>query len=99
MNTRAVTMSVVATAALVISLVACQKSEDTTGQGPAEKAGAQIDRATGQAAETVGKAAEKTGQALQEAGEKGGEASRKAGEKMDGTAQESTPPPAQPRKE
>jgi hypothetical protein len=99
MKTRALTTSVVAVTALVIGLAACQKSEDGAGQGPAAKAGEQIDRATGQAAENLNKAREQTGEALQKAGEKGGEAAQKAGEKMGGAAQESTPPPEEPKKE
>lgn len=99
MNTRESTTAVLAMAALVIGLAACQRNEDTAGKGPAEKAGAQIDRATNQAAENLNKAGEQVGQAAQKAGEKGGEAAQKAGEKMEGAAQEAQKPPEEQKKE
>jgi hypothetical protein len=71
------------TATLLMSLTACQKKDDTTGKGPAEKAGAQVDAAAAKAGEALNKAGEKAGQALQSAGEKGGEAMKKGGGKLE----------------
>ncbi len=45
----------------------CEKSEP---EGPAEKIGKEIDKATKETGKQIGEALEKTGQALEEAGKK-----------------------------
>jgi hypothetical protein len=93
------TTAVLTIAILTAGLPACQKSEDTAGKGPAEKAGAAVDRATAQAGEKVNKAGEQVGQAMQKAGEKGGETVQKAGEKMEGASQDAQKPEQTQKKE
>lgn len=63
--------SAVAMSALVLALSACQKQE-----GPAEKAGKEIDQASEKAAEQLKEAADKLGQQLEKAGEKMQDASK-----------------------
>jgi hypothetical protein len=63
-------VNVMATAALLVGLAACQKQSDGEQKGAAEKAGAQIDAAAAKAGEALNKAGEKTGQAMQKGGEK-----------------------------
>lgn len=56
---------------MIAGLSACEKKEVAAeGEGPAEKAGQQIDQATARAAEELNKVAEKTGKGLQEMGQK-----------------------------
>ncbi len=64
-------MAVVAMSALVLTLTACQKQE-----GPAEKAGKEIDQASEKAAEQLKDATDKLGQQLEKAGEKMQDATR-----------------------
>ncbi|WP_237491078.1 hypothetical protein [Malikia spinosa] len=63
--------SAVVMSALVLTLSACQKQE-----GPAEKAGKEIDQASEKAAEQLKEAADKLGQQLEKAGEKMQDASK-----------------------
>ena len=63
--------SAVAMSALVLALSACQKQE-----GPAEKAGKEIDQASEKAAEQLKEATDKLGQELEKAGEKMQDATR-----------------------
>ena len=58
-------MAVVVMSALVLTLAACQKQE-----GPAEKAGKEIDQAGEKAAEQLKDATDKLGQQLEKAREK-----------------------------
>jgi predicted small secreted protein len=64
------TVAILGIALLATTLAACQKKDETSGKGPAEKAGEQIDRAATKAGEELNKAGEKAGQAMQEAGKK-----------------------------
>jgi hyperosmotically inducible protein len=89
---------ILATAALAIGLAGCQKKDDTTGKGPAEKAGEQVDRAASQAGENLNKAREQTGQAIEKAGEKTGEAAQSAGEKLKNAGQDAQKPPEEQKK-
>ena len=52
------------------SLAGCQKPENSAGQGPAEVAGKQLDKAAVVAGKELKQAAEKTGELMQKAGEK-----------------------------
>lgn len=52
--------------AFLLTVVGCKKEPE----GPAEKAGKQLDKAVEQAGQEVGKALEQTGEAMKEAGEK-----------------------------
>ena len=52
------------------TLAGCQKSENSAGQGPAEVAGKQLDKAAVVAGKELKQAAEKTGELMQKAGEK-----------------------------
>ena len=63
--------SAMAMSALVLALSACQKQE-----GPAEKAGKEIDQASEKAAEQLNRATDKLGQELEKAGEKIQDATR-----------------------
>ena len=63
--------SAVAMSALVLALSACQKQE-----GPAEKAGKEIDQASEKAAEKLNEATDKLGQELEKAGKKMQDATR-----------------------
>ena len=63
--------SAVVMSALVLVLSACQKQE-----GPAEKAGKEIDQASEKAAEKLDDATDKLGQQLEKAGEKMQDATR-----------------------
>jgi hypothetical protein len=98
MHTRESMAVIMATTALIIGLAGCQRKDDTTGKGPAEKAGEQIDRATSQAGENLNKAREQTGQAMEKAGEKTGEAAQSAGEKLKDAAQDTQKPPEEQKK-
>ncbi|RJF97036.1 hypothetical protein D3870_19915 [Noviherbaspirillum cavernae] len=62
--------AVLGVAALAAVLTACQKKDEMSGKGPAEKAGEKIDQAAAKASEELSKVGEKTGQALQDAGQK-----------------------------
>ena len=64
-------MTAVVMSALVLTLAACQKQE-----GPAEKAGKEIDQAGERAAEQLKDATDKLGQQLEKAGEKIQDATR-----------------------
>lgn len=64
-------MATMAMSALMLTLAACQKQE-----GPAEKAGKEIDQAGEKAAEQLKDAADKLGQQLEKAGEKMQDATR-----------------------
>lgn len=57
--------SAMAISALMLALAACQKQE-----GPAEKAGKEIDQASEKAAEKLNEATDKLGQQLEKAGQK-----------------------------
>jgi PBP1b-binding outer membrane lipoprotein LpoB len=59
-------MSVIAIASLALVLAGCGKKEE----GPAEKAGKQIDQTTEKMQQEAGQAMEKAGEKLQQAGEK-----------------------------
>lgn len=63
--------SAIVMSALVLALSACQKQE-----GPAEKAGKEIDQASEKAAEQLKEATDKLGQQLEKAGEKMQDATR-----------------------
>ena len=66
-------VSVLKTAFLVAALTAlsgCQKSEETAGQGPAEIAGRQIDKAAIEVGKGLKQAAGETGRAIEKAGER-----------------------------
>ena len=63
--------SVVVMSTLVLALSACQKQE-----GPAEKAGKEIDQASEKAAEKLNEATDKLSQELEKAGEKMQDATR-----------------------
>lgn len=56
-----------AAASFLVLAGGCEKSEP---EGPAEKIGKEIDKATKEAGQQIGEALEKTGQALEEAGKK-----------------------------
>lgn len=86
MTTRKSITAFISMASIMIGLTACQKKEEATGQGPAQKVGEQIDQATAKASEELNKAGEKAGELMQRAGEKGGEAVQKAGEKLESTS-------------
>ena len=58
------TSAAVVMAALLMALSGCQKQE-----GPAEKAGKEIDKAVEQAGEKINKAGEKVGEEVKKAGE------------------------------
>lgn len=69
-STRSV-VSLIAMGVLAASLGACQKNEAVTeNEGPAEKAGQQLDQAAARASEELNKVAEKAGKGLQEIGRK-----------------------------
>jgi len=70
--------AVLGIAALAAALAGCQKKDEVSGKGPAEKVGEQIDRATAKAGEELNKAGEKAGQAMQQAGKKMENASQDA---------------------
>jgi hypothetical protein len=61
----AIASAAVVMSALLMVLPGCQRQE-----GPAEKAGKQIDKAAEQAGETIDKAGVKIGQEVEKAGEK-----------------------------
>lgn len=63
--------AVVVMTALLLALSGCQKQE-----GPAEKAGKEIDKATEQVGEKVDKAGEKIGEEVEKAGDKMQDAAR-----------------------
>ena len=63
MNDKASLLAFVAV--LGVSIAGCESSE-----GPAERAGKQIDEATEQAGEQINQAVEETGEAIEEAGDK-----------------------------
>jgi hypothetical protein len=58
------TMTLIAAGALILGLSACEK------QGPAEKAGEQIDQAATRAGEQMSSATEKAGKGMQDLGDK-----------------------------
>jgi hypothetical protein len=61
----------VSLACLVTAMAGCQKTDTTAGaEGPAEAAGAQIDKAAVKAGEQLNKLAEQAGKGLEKAGEK-----------------------------
>ncbi len=62
-------------AAFIISVGACQRSEEKPG--PAEQAGKEIDKAVEQAGKELGKALEQAGEAIQDTGKKLQEGSKK----------------------
>ena len=67
------TASLLITASLALgiaTLAGCQKPENAAGQGPAEVAGKQLDKAAVVAGQELKQAAEKTGELMQKAGEK-----------------------------
>ena len=66
------TSAAVVMTALLFALSGCQKQE-----GPAEKAGKEIDKAAEQAGEKVDKAGEKLGEKVEKAGEKIQDAARR----------------------
>lgn len=66
------TALVIASAGLMVALVACQRNE-----GPAERAGKQVDEVT-----------QKAGEKIEQAGEKVKETAEQAGEKIKETAEE-----------
>jgi hypothetical protein len=73
---------------LTAALAACQKKDEQSGQGPAQKAGAQIDSA-----------ASKAGEEMKQAGEKAGQVMQDAGKKLEDKSKESQqPPPEQTQK-
>jgi PBP1b-binding outer membrane lipoprotein LpoB len=59
-------MSVIAIASVALVLAGCEKEEE----GPAEKAGKQIDQTTERMKQEAGKAMENAGEELQQAGKK-----------------------------
>jgi hypothetical protein len=61
----AIASTTVVMSALLMALSGCQKQE-----GPAEKAGKQIDKAAEQAGEKIDKAGQKLGEEVEKAGEK-----------------------------
>jgi len=62
---------VLALAATMTALVACDKTDPASAEkGPAERVGAQIDKATAKAGEELNKVAEQAGKGLEKAGEK-----------------------------
>ena len=61
----------VATAVLAGGLAACEKNETASREeGPAERAGQQLDQAAARASEELNKAAEAAGKGLQQLGQK-----------------------------
>lgn len=67
-----------ASVVLTAGLAGCQKTDPVAEKGPAEKAGAQIDKAAVKAGEQINKVAEKAGEQLQKAGGKMQEAAKDA---------------------
>jgi hypothetical protein len=65
MKRGAIASGAVVMTALLIALAGCQRQE-----GPAEKAGKEIDKAAEHAAETIDKAGVKIGEEVEKAGEK-----------------------------
>jgi hypothetical protein len=78
----------IASAMLLVTLAACQKTETAPAKGPAEQAGAQLDAAAAKAREKINEVGESAGKALQKAGEKGGEAVKKGGEQLEQASKE-----------
>lgn len=78
----------IAAMTLMMGLAACQKTDESTGKGPAEAAGAKLDVATAKAREKLNEVGEVAGQALQKAGEKSAEALKKGGEKLESASKE-----------
>ena len=72
------------TVAYLISVGACGKTDDK-GKGPAERAGAAVDKAVDQAKEQAGPAMEKAGDAMKEAGDKLKEIAKDAADKIKDT--------------
>ena len=66
------TSAAVVMTALLFALSGCQKQE-----GPAEKAGKEVDKAAAQVGEKVDKAGEKLGEGVEKAGEKMQDAARR----------------------
>lgn len=66
------------TAACLVALSACQQKQETADKGPAERAGAQLDKAATKAGEELNKVGESVGKGLEKAGEKLQNASRDA---------------------
>jgi hypothetical protein len=64
------TRSAAITVLAIASLAACEKKEASSGAGPAEQAGKQLDSAASKAGEELNKAAAKAGEKMQEAGQK-----------------------------
>jgi len=62
-----------AAALLALSLAACEKQD---GEGPAERAGKQVDKAVEQAGQTMDKAAESVKEGAQELADKAKEAAK-----------------------
>jgi hypothetical protein len=63
------TASLLAAGTLVIAVAGCERHQDSA-QGPAEKAGQQLDQAAAKAGEELNKAALEAGKGLQQLGEK-----------------------------
>lgn len=73
------TAKLMSLAVLVAAMAGCQKTDATAdGKGPAETAGAQIDKAAVKAGEHLNKLAEHAGKGLEKAGEKLQGAAREA---------------------
>jgi len=77
-------VAIFASAALLLALAGCQKQEE----GPAERAGKQIDQATEKVVQQADKATEKVGQQVDKATEKVGQQLEKAGEKIQDAAKD-----------
>lgn len=64
------TTALLAAASLMLVLAGCEKRDETTGAGPAERAGQQLDQAAARAGEELNQIAGKAGQGMQQMGEK-----------------------------
>jgi hypothetical protein len=70
--------SVFALGMLLAALAGCQRDDQASTEGPAEKVGQKIDQAAVKAAEGINKLAEKAGQGMEKAGENMQDAAREA---------------------
>jgi hypothetical protein len=74
---------------LGLALAGCDRDEDKRiNEGPAERAGRQLDKAASKAAVELDKAAEDAGRTINKAAEVIGEKMEKAGEKVQDSARE-----------
>jgi hypothetical protein len=81
---------------LVSVFLVCACHHDQGAEGPFERAGASLDRASVKTGQALSGAATATGTAVQKAGHATGKAFEKVGDKLDGKSPSSSSPPVAP---